>query len=140
MEESISEISREWLHHEVNQEDKLELKRLLLQSSQGDARASKEIEDRFSCHLEFGTAGLRGLMGSGTNRMNLAVVLQTSWGLAQYLLECDSQSCKQKGVVIGFDGRKRSQSFSEAAACVFAALEIPVKLSKEECPTPLVAF
>src|SRR5450432_3119706 len=64
-----------------------------------------DLADRFAGALEFGTAGLRGVIGAGPNRMNRAVVLRTTLGLANYLLATFGEEAKTRGVVIGFDGR-----------------------------------
>lgn len=81
----------------------------------------KEIEDRFYRGLEFGTGGLRGIMGAGTNRMNLYTVGKAISGLTNYLLEVyGTDVCKARGVVIGDDTRNNSGLFASIAADVFA--------------------
>ena len=73
----------------------------------------KEIEDRFYRDLEFGTGGLRGVMGAGTNRMNKYTVGKATKGLGEYLLATyGSELCKERGVVIGYDIRNNSEYFS----------------------------
>ncbi len=99
----------------------------------------KEIEDRFYKDLEFGTAGLRGIMGAGTNRMNAYTVGRATLGLAQFLLE-KFPHAKEKGVVIGFDTRNQSDTLSRRAAEVFTAMGIPVYLFDQPVPTPVVSF
>ena len=98
-----------------------------------------ELADRFRGALEFGTAGLRGVMGAGPNRMNRAVVRRTTLGLARYLKSMVPEVA-ERGVVIGRDGRKLSDVFARDAAGVFAAEGIPVHYFPEVVPTPLVAF
>src|SRR5689334_16794869 len=66
--------------------------------------AKTDLADRFAASLEFGTAGLRGVIGAGPNRMNRAVVLRTTWGLARYVLEEGGDGAAARGVAIGFDG------------------------------------
>ncbi|MBR4288757.1 MAG: phospho-sugar mutase [Clostridia bacterium] len=99
----------------------------------------KEIEDRFYKDLEFGTAGLRGIMGAGTNRMNHYTVGRATMGLAQFLLENIPEATK-KGVVIGYDTRNQSDTLSHRAAEVFTAFGIPVYLFDQAVPTPVVSF
>jgi len=95
-----------------------------------------DLADRFAGSLEFGTAGLRGILGAGPNRMNRAVVIRTTWGLARYL-----EDSKAKGsVVIAFDGRHMSRELATDTACVLAAAGIPCSLFTEVEPTPMLAF
>ena len=98
-----------------------------------------DLADRFAGSLEFGTAGLRGVVGAGPNRMNRAVVLRTSHGLGHYLLET-VPGAAQKGVVIGCDGRRMSREFAEDTACALAGAGIHVQLFAGVVPTPLLAF
>src|ERR1700753_3505107 len=70
--------------------------------------AKTDLADRFAGSLEFGTAGLRGILGAGPHRMNRAVILRTTHGLAQYLL-AEIPEARARGVVIGFDGRTMSR-------------------------------
>src|SRR3954466_11460652 len=83
-----------------------------------------DLADRFAGSLEFGTAGLRGVIAAGPNRMNRAVVLRTTWGLARYLLETLDEVAAKRGVVVGFDGRRMSREFAEDTACALAAAGI----------------
>ncbi len=99
----------------------------------------KELEDRFGASLEFGTAGLRGILGGGTNRMNRAVVRRTTAGLARYL-KANVPDVTRRGVVIGRDGRLLSQEFAQDAAEVLAAEGIPALFFTDLAPTPLTAF
>ena len=89
--------------------------------------------------MDFGTAGLRGRMGAGYAFMNDLVIIQTSQGLAKYLLEIDN-TCKDKGVIIGFDGRHNSFRFAQLTANAFLSLGIKVYLFSAVVPTPFVAF
>jgi phosphomannomutase len=98
-----------------------------------------DLADRFAGALEFGTAGLRGVIGAGPNRMNRAVVLKTTWGLAKYLRET-TPDATTRGVCIGYDGRRMSRELAEDTACVLAAAGIPAKLFADVVPTPLLAF
>ena len=102
--------------------------------------AKTDLADRFAGSLEFGTAGLRGVIGAGPNRMNRAVVLRTTWGLAQYLLEAGGPGAAEKGVAIGYDGRRMSKELAEDTACALAAAGVKAKLFDDVVPTPLLAF
>lgn len=125
-----------WISGDPDEATRQELRALL---SSPDLKAT-DLADRFAQRLEFGTAGLRGVIGAGPNRMNIAVVRSTSWGLGTYLLEAFGDRAKVEGVVIGYDGRKMSREFAEDAACTLAALSIPVYLFSTLAPTPLTAF
>lgn len=98
-----------------------------------------ELVDAFHAYLEFGTGGLRGIMGVGTNRMNTWVVRQATQGLALYLRRQFAE-LKEIKVVIGCDSRHNSQAFSEAAAQVLSAHGIRVFLFDSMRPTPEVSF
>lgn len=99
----------------------------------------KEIEDRFYKELEFGTGGLRGIIGAGTNRMNIYTVRKTSQGLANYISK-KGQNAKKRGIVIAFDSRNKSPEFALEAAKVFAGNGITAYLFDELCPTPELSF
>lgn len=90
--------------------------------------------------LTFGTAGIRGRMGPGFSQMNDLVIIQTSQGLASYLLELDSKATKDRGVIIGFDARHNSNRFARLAAIAFLEEGIPVYLCDHIIPTPLIAY
>ncbi|RWS27633.1 phosphoglucomutase-2-like protein [Leptotrombidium deliense] len=99
----------------------------------------KKLECLLLERQSFGTAGIRGKMGAGYSGMNDLVVIQTSQGLAKYLLEYDP-NCQQKGVVIGFDARHNSDRFAKRAAAAFIQKNIPVYLFSKCVPTPFVPF
>ncbi len=99
----------------------------------------KEIEDRFYQDLKFGTAGLRGKIGAGTNRMNRYTVSRATEGFAR-MIEEDGEEAKKKGVVISYDVRNRSDEFSRITAEVFAAHGIKVYLCNEIQPTPVLSY
>lgn len=103
----------------------------------GDQEA--EVADRFRGTLEFGTAGLRGVLGAGPNRMNRAVVIRTTCGLARYL-KAQGEEVLKRGVVVARDGRRMSDAFARDAAEVLAAEGIPVHFFEDVAPTPLCAF
>ena len=101
----------------------------------------KEIEDRFYRDLEFGTGGLRGVMGTGTNRMNKYTVGKATAGLGRYLLDTyGAEDCKERGVVIGYDTRNNSKYFSKVAANVLSGMGVHVYLHAHACPTPQLSF
>lgn len=99
----------------------------------------KEIEERFYTDLEFGTAGLRGIMGAGTNRMNRYTVGKASLGLALHLKKAFPDAAK-RGVVIACDTRNNSTLFAKCAADVFTAQGIPTRLFDAPVPTPVLSF
>ena len=97
----------------------------------------EEIEDRFYKELEFGTAGLRGIIGAGTNRMNKYTVGKATQGLANYILE---QGTQEKGVAISYDSRKMSKEFSLQTALIFCANGIKAYLFENLRPVPELSF
>ena len=97
------------------------------------------LTDHFGSRLSFGTAGLRGLLGAGPNRMNRLVTQETSCGLGNYLIAQDPLA-RVRGVVVGFDGPRGSRVFAADAAGVFAALGFRVYLFDHEAPTPVAGF
>lgn len=97
---------------------------------------NEAISDRFYRDLEFGTGGLRGVIGAGTNRMNIYTVRRATQGFADYL----NQEYKNPSVAISYDSRIKSDVFSKAAAEVFAANGIKVHIYKELMPTPCLSF
>jgi phosphomannomutase len=128
----ILDKARTWLAHDPDPNTRAELEALI-------AAESDELSERFHGPLAFGTAGLRGLLGAGESRMNRAVVRRTSAGLAAYL-EATHADAGERGVVIGYDGRRLSREFAEDTARVMCAAGIPAKLSQGLCPTPLAAY
>ena len=100
---------------------------------------TKEIEDRFYRDLEFGTAGLRGVIGAGTNRMNVYTVAKASEGLAKYILS-EGEEAVKRGVVISYDSRHFSPEFAQITAQVLAANNIPSRLSDELRPVPVLSY
>lgn len=95
-----------------------------------------EILDRFWQNLTFGTGGLRGVLGAGTNRMNVYTVSQATQGLSNYL----NEAFENPSVAVGYDSRINSDKFAKAAASVLAANGIKVYIFKELMPTPIVAY
>ena len=100
---------------------------------------TKEIESRFCMQLEFGTAGLRGVMGMGINRMNVYVVRHATQAFAEVILN-EGKDAAKKGIAISFDCRNGSTEFAKEAACVMAANGIPSRLFDALRPTPELSF
>ena len=120
----------EWLHNPYfDEETRSELKAI-----EGD---EKEIEDRFYMDLEFGTAGLRGVIGAGTNRMNIYTVRKATQGLANYILGVGGE---KKGVAIAFDSRHMSPEFADEAALCLAANGIKAYVFESLRPTPELSY
>lgn len=125
--------ARLWLQEDPDETTRAELQRLL------DTDNIPELTDRFHGRLEFGTAGLRGVLGAGPNRMNRAVVIRTTAGLCKYLLQ-QVPDAANRGVVIGYDGRRMSREFAEDVAVVCAGFGLRAHLFTDMVPTPLLAF
>lgn len=129
---TYQEIYENWLHSPaLSTEEREELLAIALDET--------EKESRFFGPLEFGTAGLRGIMGVGLHRMNLHVIRHATQAFAQVILDEDGKNASQ-GVAICFDCRNHSQEFAQAAACVMAANGIPVRLFEAMRPTPELSF
>ena len=120
-----------WLNSpHVDDELKKELKEI--------EKIELEIEDRFYKELEFGTGGMRGKIGAGTNRMNLVTVAQATQGIANYLVE--KHKNEKISAAIAYDSRNMSKEFAEKTACVFAANNIRVYLFDSLRPTPELSY
>ena len=100
----------------------------------------EEVEDRFYRELEFGTGGLRGVIGNGTNRMNIYTVRKATQGLANYIVKNAGEEGKKKGVAISFDCRLYSPEFADETARCLAANGIKAYIFKELRPTPELSF
>jgi phosphoglucomutase len=100
---------------------------------------AKEIEDRFYRELDFGTGGLRGIVGAGTNRMNIYTVRRASQGVADYVRHAEFPPGSE-GIAIAYDSRRMSREFAQEAACVFAANGVTAYLFSELTPTPVLSF
>lgn len=124
------EIYEQWLANPYFDEaTKEELK--------GISEDENEIKERFYMDLEFGTAGLRGIIGAGTNRMNIYVVRRATQGLANYIAKVDK---KAQGVAIAYDSRHMSPEFAEEAALCLAANGIKAYIFESLRPTPELSF
>lgn len=123
-----------WLKGDYDEGSKNEIRRLQKEDP-------KELLDAFYQHLSFGTGGLRGIMGVGTNRMNTYTVKTATQGLANYILKHPPPSSSDRHrVLIGYDCRRHSREFAEEAAKVLMANEIEVFLYKELRPVALVSY
>jgi len=123
------EVARAWLAEDPDPDTRAELQALL------DAGDSAGIADRFRGRLEFGTAGLRGAMGAGPNRMNRVVVIRAAAGLASYL-----RARGGKAVVIGYDARHKSDVFARDTAAVMVGAGLHAMVLPRPLPTPVLAF
>ena len=136
-----------WIADDPDERDRAELTALLAAATAADsdedaaqaAQAAEDLADRFAGRLQFGTAGLRGKVGAGPNRMNRAIVRGTTASLAGWLRYVNPAAA-ESGVVIGCDARHRSDEFALEAARVLAGAGIAVHLLPPRQPTPLLAF
>ena len=138
----IKERAKDYIAKEKDDNFRGEVEKLLAQSTE---TAEKELADRFYQNLEFGTGGLRGVIGGGYNRMNTLVVKSATQGLATYIVKTFPEKAAQKGdaglkAVIAFDSRHYSVEFAEAAALIFAANGIKTYLFSSLRPTPELSF
>ena len=132
----IIERAKDYIHREKDLHFKKEVEELL------NKEDLKALEDRFYQNLEFGTGGLRGIIGGGYNRMNTLVVKSATQGLAAYLIKAFPEKAKAGGLsaAIAFDSRHFSKEFAEGAALVFAANGIKCYLFSSMRPTPELSF
>ncbi|GAA4521472.1 phospho-sugar mutase [Brachybacterium paraconglomeratum] len=129
---------QDWIQDDPDPATHAALSSLLEQAESGSEVAQEELSDAFAADLQFGTAGLRGRMAPGPNRMNLAVVSRAARGLADHLL--GDLELTQPLVVIGFDARYNSEDFARRSAAIMVAAGCRVQLLERFGPTPLVAF
>ena len=123
-------VSRLYAEADIPMEEKTQL----LEELRG--MSEEQVEDAFYRDLAFGTGGLRGIIGAGSNRMNVLTVQKASQGLSEYLLK----TYEAPSVVIGFDSRLKSDVFAKAAGSVFAANGIKVYAWKDLLPVPTVSY
>ena len=123
------EVARAWLAEDPDPDTRAELQALI------DAGDTAGIGDRFKARLEFGTAGLRGAIGAGPNRMNRVVVIRAAAGLASYL-----NARGGKAVVIGYDARHKSDVFARDTAAVMTGAGLRASVLPRPLPTPVLAF
>lgn len=131
-----------WVEHDLDEVTRQQAQDLIELARAENADAITELEAAFSGRLAFGTAGLRGPIGTGPTRMNRVVVSQTSAGFAAYLRDraARGETSKNPSIVIGYDGRVNSEVFAHDVAEIMAGAGIRVTLLPEAGPTPLTAF
>ncbi len=125
----LFDTARAWLADDPDEATRAELEALLV------ADEVEELADRFDGRLEFGTAGLRGALGAGPNRMNRAVVRRTAAGLAGYV-----RAHGDGAVVVGYDARHKSDDFARDTAAVMEGAGVPAMVLPHPLPTPVLAF
>ncbi len=130
--------AKEWLKADPHEDTQHELRMLIEQAGKADPQALQELHDCFSGTLQFGTAGLRGKLGPGPNRMNLVVVARAAAGLADYLKKNKDQDSLR--VVIGYDARHNSELFAKVSAQILSGAGITPLLFPHTVPTPVLAF
>ena len=129
----LIERARAWVSGDPDPDTREQLQALI------DAGDTDELAERVGAGLQFGTAGLRGAVGAGPNRMNRAVVIRTTRGFADHLLATHPDAA-ERGVVVGFDARHDSERFAHDVVEVFAGAGLPVSWFPTPQPTPLVAY
>lgn len=145
--DAVLDAARAWLAQDPDEVTRAELTTLIAEAEAGDAAASADLADRFGARLAFGTAGLRGRLGAGSNRMNRVLVAQAAAGFAAYLTE-KAAAAQVEGVatdapptvVIGYDGRRNSDVFAADSAAIFAGAGLRAVLLPRLLPTPVLAF
>ncbi|MGP6172094.1 phospho-sugar mutase [Microbacterium sp. A204] len=130
--------ARAWLRQDPDAETRDELAGLITRAASGDETACHDLDDRFRTRLAFGTAGLRGALGAGSNRMNRVLVSQAAAGFAAYLHR--RAQGQTPTVVIGYDGRRNSRRFAQDSAEIFAGAGLKAILLPRLLPTPVLAF
>ena len=133
----FARVIASWTEQDPDPQTRQQVDDLLTAADSGDARARAELVDAFSSRLQFGTAGLRGALGPGPNRMNRVVVGQAAAGLATYLLDHDLAGGR---VIIGFDARYNSDVFARDTAEIISGAGFQTMITPGPLPTPVVAF
>lgn len=134
----VLEQARAWMAQDPDPETREELDSLVIAAEAGSSVALDDLHARFDARLAFGTAGLRGEIAAGPNRMNRVLVAQAAAGLAAYLLEHAEGSTPS--VVVGYDGRKNSAIFAKDTAELMAGAGVRAILLPRMLPTPVLAF
>lgn len=132
--DQLKALIEKYLQYERNAEHRLYIERLVEQND------VPELTRLIGKRLLFGTAGIRGRMGAGFGQMNDLVIIQTSQGLASYLLDSGETEIKKRGVIIGHDARHNSDRFARLAVLAFLQRDIPVYYCDRIVATPLIAF
>ena len=133
---TLLEVATAWRDQDPDDETRAELDALITDAAAGDEDAVADLHDRFDTRLEFGTAGLRGRIEAGSNRMNRVLVAQAAAGLAAFLLARG----EHPSIVIGYDGRKNSKVFATDTAELMAGAGVRAIILPRELPTPVLAF
>ncbi|TFB67019.1 phospho-sugar mutase [Cryobacterium sp. Hz9] len=136
---ALLQAARAWLNQDPDPETQAQLRALINAVDDGDTVALSNLHSRFDTRLAFGTAGLRGEIAAGPNRMNRVLVSQTAAGLATYLRRHAAPGVTPS-VVIGYDGRKNSQIFATDTAALMAGAGVRAILLPRLLPTPVLAF
>jgi phosphomannomutase len=136
---SLLEAARAWAADDPDPQTRAELEAVVDAASCGDAAATEDLADRMSGMLQFGTAGLRGALGGGPNRMNRAVVIRAAAGLTAYL-EKHGRSHAEPFVVVGFDARTNSDVFARDTAAVVVGAGGRAAVLPRPLPTPVLAY
>ncbi|GGB84034.1 phosphomannomutase [Knoellia flava TL1] len=132
----LLEAAQAWLEDDPDEATRAELRDVVDAASAGDEAALTDLGDRFAGMLEFGTAGLRGALGAGPNRMNRAVVIRAAAGLTAYLKKDD----REPFVVVGFDARTNSDVFARDTAAVVVGAGGRAVVLPRPLPTPVLAY
>ena len=133
--------ARAWLAEDPDPATVAELSQLLAKAESGEQDALTELADAFDGTLQFGTAGLRGRLGPGSNRMNRVVVARAAAGLAAYLIKAGRNSPEGRlRVVVGYDARRNSDVFARDTARIMAGAGIIAMVLPKALPTPVLAF
>ncbi|MCW2756917.1 MAG: phospho-sugar mutase [Nocardioidaceae bacterium] len=135
---TVTESARAWIADDPDPATRTELEGVLARVEAGDEAATADLADRFAGTLEFGTAGLRGALGAGPNRMNRVVVTRAAAGLAAYLRA--EGAADGDAVVIGYDARHNSDAFARDTAEVMTGAGLRALVLPRPLPTPLLAF
>ena len=134
---TVADRARAWIDDDPDTDTRLALRRLVDAAASGDEGAEADLVDAFTGRLEFGTAGLRGALGPGPNRMNRAVVTRAAAGLAAYLR---ANGAADRPVVVGYDARHKSDAFARDTAEVMEGAGIHAIVLPRPLPTPVLAF
>jgi phosphomannomutase len=134
--QELIDAAQAWVDDDPDHETRVELGRVLAEAKEGDPAAVTDLADRFSGLLEFGTAGLRGALGAGPNRMNRSVVIRAAAGLTAYL----RQTTPEPFVVFGYDARRNSDVFARDTAAVVVGAGGRAAVLPHTLPTPVLAF
>ena len=134
MDERVKSLSQLWQGEEFDKETRSEIQALINNNDE------HELTERFYKDLDFGTGGLRGIMGAGTNRMNVYTVRKATQGLAEYMIKTRGEEAKSKGAVVAYDARCNSSLFAKEVALTLAANGVKVYLFDRLCPTPELSF